>query len=256
MRAGHRQTATIRRGHDRRTLTIRWPIDMDIIENLPHLVQFLIVALGILLIAWGALDCFYGYRIFKIILGFQGLFVGGGLTLWFTHGFMAEYAPWVVLATLAGAAIGAFLFVLLYFIGVFILGAMVVAAAVWFGGAAAGVQVPLILVIIVAVAGGVVAAVFRRFVIVVCTALSGAEVIVVVFSLFAVGEGAFEIIENPHQTGSVVYLLFFVCWAVVASAGIIVQFEVTARKRDDAEAQDNKPQKVRSAGSSKGPKRR
>ena len=75
----------------------------------------------ILSIAYGVLNCFFGYKIFKIVLGIVG-FITGGLAAAGVAMAATKEPGIAVLAGLVGGAIGAVLMVALYFLGVFVLG--------------------------------------------------------------------------------------------------------------------------------------
>ena len=71
-----------------------------------------------------SINCFFGYKIFKIVLGVLG-FIFGGLAA-AAMAMAATKEPGIaVLVGLVGGVIGATLMVALYFLGVFVLGALV-----------------------------------------------------------------------------------------------------------------------------------
>jgi len=190
----------------------------------PHTLSALIAA-GIFV---GTLQCFFGYRLFKFVLGVTGFFLGGivGASL---AGAQTSEALFLVLAAFVGGVVGAALLVVLYFVGVFLLGA-------WLGGlvgvilvtAMALPPVPLLLPV-AAVLGGVLALVFQKFMIILSTALGGAGSVVLGIAYFTT-----DLINpaNPEHfcraKGSQ-FLALLLGWLVLGLAGLLVQY-YAARK--------------------------
>ena len=125
----------------------------------------------------GLIICFFGYRIFKVVLALAGCLVGG-LGAAAAASAMSDQQSVVLVAGLVGSLVGSVLAVGLYFVGVFLLGA----------GAGAGLGVGLCIVmkaepmadparLLIAVAfvvGGVVALVLQKLLIILSTSFGGA----------------------------------------------------------------------------------
>jgi len=138
--------------------------------NLPHQDLNLVIGLGIII---GAIQCFFGYRLFKFVLGLTGFIVGGVLAASIGYE-MSQKEVVALLSGLVGGVIGAALMVALYFVGVFLIGAFlggVVGVALF---ATAGINPELAVLLILGVIGGVVALIFQKFMIIVSTAFIGA----------------------------------------------------------------------------------
>ncbi|HKK25794.1 MAG TPA: DUF4203 domain-containing protein, partial [Gracilimonas sp.] len=82
--------------------------------------RFVFIGLAILV---GALQCFFGYRLFKFILGLIGFLLGSALTVAIGSTYSIEVIP-VILLGLVGGFIGAALMVALYYVGVFVIGSL------------------------------------------------------------------------------------------------------------------------------------
>jgi hypothetical protein len=181
-------------------------------------------------IAFGLLNCFFGYRIFRIMLGVYGFILGAVAGFSLVNSVAPDETLWLLLGALIGGLLGAALMVVFYFIGVFLVGALAGALLADTIGLAFGVDLPWLVLIIAAVAAGVMALFFQRYAIILATALSGAWT--------AVG-GTFSLISGrdlrlrqvfaqaADQRAGVALWIVLVIWLVVALAGIIVQLRTT-----------------------------
>lgn len=121
----------------------------------------------------GLIECFFGYRILRFLLGVLGFIAGavvaGGLGYELSNG--SELIS--IISGIAGGVIGAFIMYTLYIVGVFAIGAALgfMIAAYVFGIMNTG-PVTLILVA-AAAAGGILAALFRKPVLILATAYGG-----------------------------------------------------------------------------------
>jgi len=204
-----------------------------------------LVELGVMLLAlvgilWGVAQCFLGYRIIRIVLGFWGFLCGlqVGIILGL---FVTRIAgPGAIIITVLCGIAGAVLAVLSLYIGIFLLGAGLAAGGALVLhlslGGGDGRLVWMIL-LAAAVAGGIVALVFRRFVIILTTSLGGAAEVVIGALVvmgdplaLAAGRGALE----PGAVRELVtgrHLTALLCWAGLSVAGMVVQYS-SARGRE------------------------
>lgn len=139
---------------------------------------------AVLIIVWGLLDCFFGYRVFRFTVGLLGIAAGAVLG----HQFFVEIlgiadgARWIGFAI--GAIAGGILAFGLYLVGVFILGfsiGFMFAPAFWQGSS------ELTMLAIGAGAGlvcGLVALMAQRLLVSACTAWGGAIRIVLGVAFF------------------------------------------------------------------------
>lgn len=123
------------------------------------------------LLAGGLLACFFGYRLFKVVLGVFGFIIGA---LAASSVFGAGDTTPMVIAAIVGGIAGAALLLAAYFVGVALVGAGVGALLVnviW--TQIEGDPHPAV-VILFSVAGAVVATWLQRYVIILATAFMGA----------------------------------------------------------------------------------
>ena len=128
---------------------------------------------AIALIASGMITCFFGYRLFKIVLAITG-FVAGGALAW-TVLTAAGYGTMVTIAgTLLAALVGGVAMFSLFFAGVFLFGcamgllmAIVIMSAI-------GSELNVVVVSIFALVNGLATLWFRKVLVVASTALTGA----------------------------------------------------------------------------------
>ena len=199
--------------------------------NLPHQDLNLVIGLGIII---GAIQCFFGYRIFKIVLGLTGFIVGGVLAASIGYE-MSQKEVVALLSGLAGGVIGAALMVALYFVGVFLIGAFlggVVGVALF---ATAGINPELVVLLILGVIGGVVALIFQKFMIIVSTAFVGAWNVVFGIAYFVTGTIDPTNVEGLFRAGGTQPYVILLCWIALGIVGVIVQYKSTPVKKTQAQ---------------------
>ena len=211
---------------------------MDFLEGFVELVQEIDGLIVFASIIWGAAICFFGYRIFRIVIAIIGFLVGaavaGTLGLAWFHG---ETLPMIVVA-LVGGFVGAALATLLYFVGVFLLGAAGGALIGTLLSAQIGAGLEPIIVIILAIIGGIVAIILQKLIIIVCTSFGGS---------WSVVSGVFHFTENEPNVSYYLErffedpetLLDFVqgtvsrsyialaCWILLGICGVAVQYKTS-----------------------------
>jgi hypothetical protein len=199
--------------------------------DLPRDVLDVIIGLSILV---GAVQCFFGYRIFKFILGLTGFLVGGALAGAIGYAISHEEVA-ALLAGLVGGFVGAALMVALYFVGVFLIGAFLggVLGAVLF--AAAGSNPEPAVLLILGVIAGVVALIFQKFLIIVSTAFGGSWYIVTGIAYFTTGAINATNFERLFRSrGSHLYAILL-CWLALGIVGVIVQYKSVQSKGEKAQ---------------------
>jgi hypothetical protein len=196
---------------------------------LPHSYE---LPAAVLLVLAGALACFAGYRLFKLVLGIYGFILGAA----FASSMVApSNTIGMGIAAIVGGVAGAFILVVAYFVGVALVGAALgalVMHVVW-KQISVG-DPPWTGVVILAVIGAVGAIFLQRYVIVVSTAFGGAWTIIV-------GGLAASADRGAARTGDVWILYPFTpapgirwipfAWIALGLIGTAVQLGVTARKR-------------------------
>jgi hypothetical protein len=203
------------------------------------------VPAAVALVAGGLITCFAGYRLFRFVLGAYGFLLGALIA----SSMVGTSDTWsLLLAAIAGGAIGALVLVLGYFVGVALVGA---------GGAAILLNVlwkPLrgdepswVIVIVVAAIGAFAAVWFQRHVLVIATAFGGAWTGLIGAGALIAGKAAkaadaatdvWVVYPNqPATPGAWVYVV----WIVLGFAGMYTQFhtgggKTSSRKKSSKKA--------------------
>ena len=199
---------------------------------LPHGYEF---PAAILLMLGGAVACFAGYRLFRVVLGIYGFILGAMLASSIVG---VTNTVGMIAAALIGGVVGALILVFAYFVGIALVGAGLGALIAHFAWAQINrVDPPALIVIGAAILGAVAAMVLQRYVIVVGTAFGGGWTLIV---------GAMAALGSRAATRAVLasdaWILYPfspapgqrwvpIVWVVLGIAGTAVQLGVTGRKR-------------------------
>jgi Domain of unknown function (DUF4203) len=200
---------------------------------LPHSYE---LPAAILLVLGGALSCFAGYRLFKIVLGIYG-FVLGAMLASSTMG--VTNSTGMIVASLVGGVCGALLLMFAYFIGIALVGAglgALVAHVAWSSLGRTG-DPPALAVVVLSIVGSVGAMFLQRYVIVVATAFGGAWTVIVGGLAIAGDRGAAR-----AATAGDVWILYPtspapgqrwvpIAWIALGLIGTAVQLITSGRKR-------------------------
>jgi hypothetical protein len=188
----------------------------------------------------GIANCFFGYRIFRILLGIIG-FIAGALAgvaivqALVTNGTISSSSQllYSVLAALIGGALGAVLLIFAYFIGVFLLGAFTGLALGYTIAQAlrAETTVVWIVAVVLGLVGGVLAVILQRVILIIATAIGGALYIVAGFALLLAPRNDLAALQRQLEAQETTSILVAVFWFVLAVAGMIVQFLWTGKKK-------------------------
>jgi hypothetical protein len=199
---------------------------------LPHSYE---LPAAILLVLGGALSCFAGYRLFKIVLGIYGFIFGALLA---SSAMGVSNTTGMILAALAGGIVGALLLMFAYFIGIALVGAGLGALVAHVGWAYVGAgDPPALVVILLSILGSIGAMLLQRYVIVVATAFGGAWTVIVGALAISGDRGA----ARAASAGDVWILYPMtpapgqgwvpIVWVVLGLIGTGVQLAVTGRTR-------------------------
>ncbi len=191
-------------------------------------------------LAIGAISCFWGHRLFRVVLGIVGFIVAGFLAGSFVFTLSGGSVVVAAIAAVVGGFIGAFLVSFIYYIGVFVLGA----AGGWILGTivtgVAGYDSRFVIGIVLAVLCGILAVVFQRIILIVATATIGAWNIVAALYFLAGGVWYSPLVFwNPgwmFQIDGARFYLIFVFWLALSIVGIIFQMRFGGRRRIEESA--------------------
>lgn len=198
--------------------------------------------LSVAAIAWGVLDCFFGYKVFKVTLALFGALIGIGLAQLACTYFGAS--PVIeTICLIAGAVAGASLAFLLYIAAVFVAG---------FGfGATLGVlllanfhhMVALLTGVVLGIIGGFLAVKVQRILIILSTALLGSFRAVLALSYFTNQMDWMFYFRQPDQLPALIEnnTWMFPSILALAAIGVVAQLELGgsdgARKKSKDKAE-------------------
>jgi uncharacterized protein DUF4203 len=200
--------------------------------NFPMLPVRFAAPAALVLTVGGLISCFAGYRLFRLVLGLYGFFLGAMLT---TSTMGTSNMWYLVLAAVVGGLVGAVLMVAAYFLGVGLIGAGLAALALnasWrIGG---GGDPPTLVLVLVCVLGALAALSVVRYVVVFGTAIAGAWTLIVGVL------GLMGRTTTPAGAANDVWILYpldpmpgrwwiLLLWLLLALAGVIVQLSTTTK---------------------------
>ena len=130
---------------------------------------------AVVLIVGGTIACFFGYRLFRIVLALSGFILGAMLG---SSLFGASDTGLMLGAALAGGLIGAGLLFTAYFVGVALAGAGLGVLAAHLISSATGNDPGFLVIVVCAVAGSIASMYLQRYFIIVGTAFSGSWLLI------------------------------------------------------------------------------
>ena len=140
---------------------------------------------AIVLLIGGIVSCFFGYRLFRIVLAFGGFVIGALLA----SSIPAASDSWAMLiAAGIGGLIGAGVMMAAYFVGVALTGAALGAVAANLLFSATGQEPHFLVLVLMTLLGAAAAMYLQRYFIIVGTAFGGAWTVIV---------GAMALFGNP-----------------------------------------------------------
>jgi hypothetical protein len=191
------------------------------------------VPAAIVMLAGGAVACFAGYRLFRLVLGVYGFILGALMA----SSMAGTAETWtIVLAALAGGAVGAFVLVAGYFVGVALVGAGLGAFVVNLAWKPFGGEPHWAAILACAALGAIGAMTFQRYVIITATAFGGAWTMLKGAESLMAGPGA-----RAASSGSDVWVVYsgytgpngtwvLVAWTAIALTGVYVQLHTAGAK--------------------------
>jgi hypothetical protein len=198
-------------------------------------VLYVFIGLSILV---GALQCFFGYRIFKFILGLIGFLLGGALAGSISYTFSQEeiFTP---LLGLVGGFIGTALMVALYYVGVFLIGALLggILGIVLYAVAESNPDPAAMLIL--AVITGVIALIFQKLMIIVSTGFGGAWSVVIGIAYYIADSVYLSNLEQIFRSGGSHLYAILLSWLALGIIGVIVQYRSSPAKETQPLAEPN-----------------
>ena len=186
---------------------------------------------AVTLIASGMITCFYGYRLFKIVLAITG-FVTGGTLAW-TVLTTAGYGQTVMIAgTFLAGLVGGIAMVSLFFAGVFLFGCSMGLLMAVLLLSTIGSELNVVVVSIFALVNGLVTLWFRKVLVVASTALTGAWSVLSGIAYFVGDLDLVGALAKPEllRTQGGLYYAVLALWLLLGISGIAIQMR-SQRKR-------------------------
>ena len=187
----------------------------------------------LLTLLFGILSCFWGYRAFKIVLGIVGFAIGAYFGASVGAFFAGGYGLLSLITGLVGGLLGAALVTVVYYVGIFLLGALCGWILYTMVAGAAGYGPQIVLLVVLALIGGILALFFQKFLIIVSTAFIGSWCIVSGgFSMLGGAYGLLDLFYAPvrllrPQGG--LQTIVVISWVALGILGSIFQFSYSAR---------------------------
>ena len=189
---------------------------------------------ALVLLLSGALACFAGYRLFRIVLAIFGFILGAMLA---SSLMGISNTAGMIIAALVGGLVGAAILLFAYFVGIALVGAGVGALVAHFGWAFIGSgDPPVLAVTLLAILGAIGAMFAQRHVIIVTTAFVGAWTLIVGILATVGDRGALAAksagnvwILYPTTAPGYGWMPF--AWVALGLAGTAVQLAITGKKR-------------------------
>jgi hypothetical protein len=180
----------------------------------------------------GAVACFAGYRLFRVVLGIYGFILGALVT---TSVMGTENVWALVMAAAIGGLLGAVLMIAAYFIGVGLVGAGLATLGLHMVWRLVGGDPPTVVIVIAAVLGALGALSVSRHVVIFGTALAGSWTLII--GVLALAGDRFNGLSVTPENIWVVYALgpwpgnWWVTgtWIGLALAGAVVQSATTGK---------------------------
>ncbi len=175
----------------------------------------------------GAIQCFFGYRVFKVMLVLVGFTLGYALAFTvidtaFHHKYAAFFAG-ILAGVVAGSLINN-----VYLIGVFVVSGLFGAAVALHLYAVAGQHPEPIMLFLFAALAGVFALFFQKLMIILVSALSGAWGVVAGVAWFigvAINPTSISSVEKYFRSADAQGYIIGGCWLALGIVGILFQYQ-------------------------------
>jgi len=192
--------------------------------------------LSIAAILFGLFICFFGYRIFRLVLAVAGFIIGAsfiaGVGFTLTEG---KEILVIVIAGLAGGLIAAVILLFLYSVGVFLLGALFGVVILSGTFVIMDINTSPLIYIVPALLGGIVALLLQKFMIILITSFTGAW-IAVIGTLYVINTDfnpfTPEFINNISEIETYRIVL---SWIALGGLGFIIQYLIFPKPTENVE---------------------
>jgi hypothetical protein len=186
---------------------------------------------GSIIIAFGIMNCFMGYRVFRLVLSIWGFILGGALAMQLA----AEAPPLIVLiAGVFGSVLGALLIHLVFRVGIFLAGAVFGYLATAAALSTLGISdSPLAYALFGGAFLGVMALLLNELFVIILTAVCGAAAIVTGGLLIFNAEPVLAV-YNTRQWDAVLDIAspaVLGIWLALAALGFLMQSRAARRAR-------------------------
>lgn len=182
---------------------------------------------GLVLFLVGVLNCFFGYKFFKVILAAAGFIIGGYICGRIAYAINPTESFAIVSGVIGGIIIAVIVFVF-YYAGIFLAGALLGLSIAMSLKLNFDNVTNLAILIVLVISGGILALIFQKFMIIISTAFTGAFLIVnSVFYTYNYYTGhRFEVEQYFEyvRTHDNVYLVLILISIILGIAGIIFQY--------------------------------
>jgi hypothetical protein len=206
----------------------------SIITNLPMLPASYQLPAAIVLLLGGTVACFFGYRMFRLVLAIAGFILGAAASSSVLG--PSDTGP-MLMSAVVGGLIGAGILFAAYFVGVALFGAGLGALAANLAFSASGQEPHFLVIAFCAVAGSVASMYLQRYVIIVSTAFGGAWTMIV-GGMALVGDRA----ARAAAASADVWVLYTldpapgrrwvpIAWVVLGLIGTVVQLGWTGGEK-------------------------
>jgi len=225
-------------------LSVFAAVQADIIDdgkqwemNHPQIFDYTLAGIGIF---FGLIFVFFGYRLFRPILGITGFIAGSGICFYILY-YHTSVPLWVIIvAPICAGIVIAILMVALSFIGIFLLGCVggfllvCLILGAQDGGLIRNKIAQYILLGAVAFACGVVALLVQKLLIVMASSFAGSYAVMACIDRFVQG-GFSQVIPNLIEDRSDLIRADYKTWAEIAACvilfaiGVVVQLKHTGK---------------------------
>ncbi len=197
--------------------------------NQPEDLIAIAMGLGILV---GVIECFFGYRIFRVILALTGFLFGSTLAGGVAYAFSSPSSQLILtlLGGVIGGLMGAGFMFWLYHCGLFLLGVFLGSTVGASLVALVGRPPSPVLVVGLGLAGGVAAILFQRLMIIVSTGFGGAWSAIFGIAFFA-GIVDPRHLDRLYRISNRDLYPLLLAWVSLGSVGVLTQYRSPRKKQ-------------------------